>query len=488
MSWSLRIDRQMMADLQAHLFPGDDDEHGAVIGASVVTTTRGSRLLARRLFLAQEGTDYVPGQRSYRMLTAAFVRDCVLVCASQDLAYLAVHCHRGDERVYFSNDDLASHERGYPALLDILDGPPVGGLVFSRRAVAGEIGLRDGSRAVLGGAVVLDRPIRRLSAAPSPPPPHTDERYDRQARLLGDRGQAILAGQKVAVVGAGGAGSLIVEYLARLGVGSLVVIDPERLEASNLSRVVGSRRSDLHPLLTHHLMPRRVREFGKRRRTTKVEIARRVAVEAQPEIAFVGLACDVTMAEAAEELIDCDYLLLAADSMQARLLVNAVVHQYLIPGAQVGAKAQIDPKSGRVLDLFSVVRPLLPGCGCLWCNGLISRARLQDEATSPEQRRQQRYVEEAEVAQPSVITLNAVAAAQAVNDYLLTITGLLEPSPFVWTRMLPRAGEVVTEIPRRDEGCSECSSSRGRLGAGRLMPLPIRVPTSRSVFERSRSA
>jgi tRNA A37 threonylcarbamoyladenosine dehydratase len=59
--------------------------------------------------------------------------------------------------------------------------------------------------------------------------------------VFGDRGQALLAAQKVGVIGAGGAGSLVVEYLARLGVGHLVVVDPERIETTNLPRVVGGR-------------------------------------------------------------------------------------------------------------------------------------------------------------------------------------------------------------------------------------------------------
>ena len=40
--------------------------------------------------------------------------------------------------------------------------------------------------------------------------------------------------------------------------------------------------------------------------------------------------------------MDCDYLFLAADTMRARLLFNAIVHQYLVPGVQVGAKVHED--------------------------------------------------------------------------------------------------------------------------------------------------
>ena len=471
--WTLRLTAELMSELEAHLFPGDDDEHGAVIGAAVVSTDRGTRLLASHLFIAEDGIDYVPGRRGYRMLTAAFVRDCALACAEEDLAYLAVHCHRGRDRVAFSADDLASHARGYPALLDILDGPPVGALALARNAAAGDIWLPDGSRVALDQLTLTGRSTRCMRAAPLPRPPRASEHYDRQAQLFGDRGQALLAEQKVAVVGAGGAGSLIIEYLARLGVGELVVIDPDRIEPSNTSRIVGARRRDLRPLITHPLMPARVRAFGERHRTHKATIAERVAREAHPGIVYNGYASDVTRSNAAEQLIDCDYIFLAADSMQARLLVNAVVHQYLVPGVQLGAKVQVDKSSGEVLDVFSVVRVLVPGESCLWCNGLISASGLQEEATEPGQLRQQRYVEEAEVAAPSVITLNAVAAAHAVDNYLFAVTGLRRPCPLEWSKYFPLTGEATPEIPRRDADCRECSP-RFRLAAGRGRRLPVR--------------
>ena len=124
---SLRLPEAMATELKVHLFSSDGEEHGAVIGAAVVETGGGCRLLGRRLFLAADGVDYLPGSRGYRMLTADFVRRCALACADEGLAYLAVHNHAGPDRVAFSGDDMASHRRGYPALVDILDGPPAGG-------------------------------------------------------------------------------------------------------------------------------------------------------------------------------------------------------------------------------------------------------------------------------------------------------------------------------------------------------------------------
>ena len=463
----------MYRRLHCHLFPGDRDEHGAVIAATVVRTARGTRLLARDLFLAVDGVDYLPGQRGYRMLTAEFVMDCALHCAEHQLVYLAVHCHRGSDRVAFSSDDLRSHERGYPALLDILNGPAVGALVVASGAIAGDLWMPDRSRRELDTCIVGSRPTRRLTAAPPAPPTDAGEGYDRQARLFGDRGQAILRSLKVGIIGLGGAGSLVNEYLSRLGVGGIVSIDPDRVEPSNLPRVVGARRRDTQPWLTNPRMLSFVRRYGEGRRTAKVRIAKRVAREASPAIAYRAVHGDVADAMVAAELIDCDYLFLCADTAQARLVFNALVHQYLIPGVQMGAKAQVDPATGAIVDLFTVTRPVIPGQGCLWCNGLISPARLQEEATDPDDLERQRYVAGVGAAAPSVITLNAVAASLAVNDFLVQVTGLADARGLEWTRTLPRTGEVVLEEPRTDPDCRECSRA-GRLGAGDSLRLPVR--------------
>lgn len=476
--WSIHLAPEMVEQLLGHLFPGDHDEHGAVLGVSVVMTNRGVRLLGRRLYLARDGVDYIEGTRGYRMLTPEFVRDCALACEGDGLGYIAIHCHGGTGRVAFSQDDLASHERGYPALLDVLgDGLPVGALVFAQNAVAGDIWLPDGQRIEPEYARLLGSPIRQLRSGP-PLGAATDPTFDRQSRMFGDRGQAVLREQKVAVIGAGGAGSVIVEYLARLGVGHLVVIDPERIEISNLPRIVGSRRRDAWTWLTRAGRPTVLRQLGERLATPKVKIAERVARQANQEVRFDAIQGDITNGATAKYLIDCDYVFLAADSAQARLVTNAVVHQYLIPGVQVGAKVQLDG-DGQIIDIFSVVRPLEPGNGCLWCNQLISPARLQEEALTPEQRRQQRYVADAGVHAPSVITLNAVAASHAVNDYLIKTVGLAEPNKEqAWTRFHPAAGDpldrAVSESPRRDPACPECSST-GRLGAGERRRLPTRT-------------
>ena len=466
---SLRLPATMMADLHRHLFPGDGDEHGAVIAASVVATDRSYRLLGRRLHRAIDGTDYVPGKRGYRMLTPEFVRRCVRACAEEGLAYLAVHNHPGTHSVAFSSVDMASHRRGYPALLDILGGPPAGALVFAENAVAGDIWLSTHRQVTLDHAVVVGRTPQVLYPSP-PAPPQPDPEFDRQVRIFGDRGQHILASQKVGIVGAGGVGSLLNEYLARLGVGYLVVIDDDRLDTTNYPRLVGARPRDLAPRRIPAALARRAGWQP----APKVRIARRVARQAQLGVRFEAIAQDVTAPTAASRLIDCDAVFLAADTMRARLVVNAICHRYLIPVWQVGTKVHVDDATGQVEDLFSVVRHLVPGQTCLRCSNLIDDTRLAEEAASPQQRAAQRYIPE--VPAPSVITLNAVAAAHAANDYLLTTVGLTETSTTAeWVRHHPLQRRLAHLRPRQDPACIECT---GQLAAGPLAALPLRTSTT----------
>jgi tRNA A37 threonylcarbamoyladenosine dehydratase len=469
--WELVISDEHSDMLMGHLFSGDGDEHAAVILAGWHIRPNRVRLLVREVILAEEGRDHVAGQRGYKMTTAQFMKPLLRRAREQSLVFLSIHNHGGTDNVDFSHDDRASHERGYPALLDIVNGPPVGALVYARQAVAGSIWLPDGNKVILDWSTILASGRAVWRPKPVPRRESHDPKLDRQVRLFGAHGQAILQDCKVAIVGLGGAGSQLAELLARLGVGRFLLIDPDRADLSNLPRLVAARRSDV--LLSEAWTCRLpFQNLLKRLRRRKVDLALRNIRRANSQASVERVSRSVVDESVAKRLLEVDFIFLAADEMAARLVVNAITQQYMIPAVQVGARVVSDPTDGSVIDVFAVSRPMFPGSGCLWCNGLIDPARLAEEMTDVRQRRAQTYGTEAPA--PSVASLTALATADAVNLFQFHMTGLAHSgSHRVYRRFRPLRGDVRLEEPRRDPICPECGTnpgSRYALGDGARLP------------------
>jgi molybdopterin/thiamine biosynthesis adenylyltransferase len=70
-------------------------------------------------------------------------------------------------------------------------------------------------------------------------------RYRRNRETLSTADQLRLCRSRVAVIGCGGLGGYLIEQLARLGVGTLVVVDPDVFEEHNLNRQLLSTPADL---------------------------------------------------------------------------------------------------------------------------------------------------------------------------------------------------------------------------------------------------
>jgi len=316
---SLTIDERLFERLYAHLFQSDKDEHGAVIAAGLSQDGDNIRLLGRNLFLAEDGVDYIPGKRGYRCLTAQFVADTADFCCDEQLCYIAIHCHPGhrSDSVSFSGDDLASQERGYPAIVQ-MTGRPVVALVFAENAVAGNIWTADGILQLNFVNIVGSR-ATRLYPEPLVRKISRDLIYDRHARLFGDEGQAILKNLKVGVVGLGGGGSLVNEWLARLGVGHIVAIDFDKVEISNLPRIVGATRWDARYYLAKSRYPL-LQKIGRFLAAYKVNVAKRVAKRANPDMIYEAVIGDILDESTALKLKDVDFIFMASDTIKSRIL------------------------------------------------------------------------------------------------------------------------------------------------------------------------
>lgn len=142
------------------------------------------------------------------------------------------------------------------------------------------------------------------------------ERHSRQEAIIGAEGQARLASATVGIVGAGGLGSLAAELLCRAGVGTIIILDYDTVELSNLQRQALYEEADL----------------GKPKALAAAEHLRRIdpAVKAiahvkQASVATLGLLDD------AELILDC------TDNLQARLILNEYAMKRKVPFIYCGA-------------------------------------------------------------------------------------------------------------------------------------------------------
>jgi molybdopterin/thiamine biosynthesis adenylyltransferase len=464
----LRIGPSEYARLHRHLHRPDRDEHGAIILAGVHQGSGKLALLAREIHPLDDA-DFPPGKYGYRQFSASVLAALGNRANDQGLALVTCHSHPGaTTRNNLSSDDLASHRRVFPHLLDIV-GAPVGGIAFGTASAAGEIWAPSRDPVRLSGVQVMGAPLRRLQQEPESAAFATEERFDRQIRLFGAAGQQVLRRMRVGVIGVGGGGSMLVEQLAHLGVGTIVVVDFDVVKAHNLSRIVGASSRDA------------------RDRTKKVRVASRHVGRIDPNIRVVEVDGDIADHDVATKLTECDFLFLATDTITSRLVANAIVQSHLIPAVQIGAKVDLR-RRGDIESIYVAVRPFWPGQGCLDCAGLIDPMALRDEENTDQERAAQNYLDSPEVIDPSVVSLNGMAASAAVNVMLMSAVGLADENLLRHRLLDAQTGDWLALQPIRKDTCLWCGeSARSRYGLGDAAALPTRasMPRPRSSSTRA---
>lgn len=445
--------------VMAHLFRNDRREHAGVLLCGWAQHGKRILLVTREFVPARDGVDYTTTRDGHGRLEPLFIDDVLTRAKEQGLAYIAIHNHFSNDQVSFSKVDFASHEYGYPTLARLNAGLPVGAAVFGLNSIEVDLWMPGGRRHQLKTARVVGHEVRHLWAANSFAPASAyDEQFDRQLPFLRAGGQGLIAATTIGIVGVGGLGSQLLEPLVRLGFRHFVIIDPDRIDRSNYSRVHGVRLPDLPRLL--------------RKGTSKVKIAARLLSQITPDVTVEIVQADVAKGENYKHLLGCDFVFLAADTAEARLTCNAVAQQYFIPMLQLGTKVQIAADKS-LQGVFGAVRHIRPGCGCLWCNGLIDRVALANAGKSEAQRRAERYGVNAP--NPAVVTFNAEVAARGMNEFLVSyISDGLSRNASAYGLIDLLSGERDPLEPTRDPDCPFCSQAPGtHFGLAGARPVPV---------------
>lgn len=219
--------------------------------------------------------------------------------------------------------------------------------------------------------------------------------------LWGERGQRILGELCIGIAGLGGVGGILAEHLARLGVGTLVLVDYDHLEDVNFNRSQGASRADVAS------------------RALKVEVYARIAKDSAtaPHFRVFPFRASVAEAEGLKRLLDCDIVVGAADDAFARQVLDHAAYAHLIPVIDGGTTLVPDRISKLLVAGKSQVVAAGPGHPCLECQGVYT----QEEATvARESAGWGRYIDlpdnaedqlKEELRAPSVICNNGLVAS-----------------------------------------------------------------------------
>ncbi len=152
------------------------------------------------------------------------------------------------------------------------------------------------------------------------------KRYSRQIFIdeIGLEGQKKIMASKVLVIGAGGLGSPVIQYLVAAGVGTLAVADFDKVELHNLNRQVIHNENGVG--------------------TLKVKSAEVFINKLNHQVNFIGIDHKINELNAEEILSQYDIIVDGSDNFSTRYLVNDTcvkLGKVLVYGSILGFSGQV---------------------------------------------------------------------------------------------------------------------------------------------------
>ncbi|MCD8121326.1 MAG: tRNA threonylcarbamoyladenosine dehydratase [Clostridiales bacterium] len=158
--------------------------------------------------------------------------------------------------------------------------------------------------------------------------------FSRTERLLGQENMERLKNAKVAVFGIGGVGGYTVEALARSGVGTLILVDHDRVSLTNINRQIYA---------THKTIGR-----------YKVDVAEERILDINPAANVVKYQTFYTPETAAQfNFSEYDYVVDAIDTVTGKIELVSRAQAAATPIiSSMGAGNKLDPTAFRVADIY----------------------------------------------------------------------------------------------------------------------------------------
>jgi len=399
---SLRLAQKDHDALARHLLPGDGLE-------AVAVALCGRRRSGVRHALTVQRVVPIPSNeckvRTPDRVTWSTQRLIPLLeeAAGRDFAILKIHSHPGGYSQFSSVDDESDADL-FASVFGWTDSryPHASAIMLPGGRMFGRAAMRDGSFQPLDSILVpgddlhfwIPSDTGRVAAF-----------AERHAQLFGAGTTNRLRHMAAAVIGCSGTGTPLIEQLARLGFGRLVLVDPDFVEERNLNRIVNSSREDAY--LKRPKVEAMARAIAAMGFGTEVEI----------------FHADLATPAAVKAVAACDVAFGCMDGVEGRHMLNRLATHYVLPYFDIGVRLNADGIGG-ITEACGAVHYLRPDGSTLLDRNVYTPAQLKAaglKRTDPGAYREQLrvgYIHGVEEDRPAVISINMQMAAIAVNEFL----------------------------------------------------------------------
>lgn len=398
----LRLTQKDHATLVAHLFPGDGLE-------AVAVALCGRRRSDAHHCLTVQTVVTIPYNeckiRAPNCVTWSTKRLIPLLeaAAKRDLAILKIHSHPGGYGGFSSIDDDSDKDL-FNSIFGWTDSsfPHASAIMLPQGRMFGRAILPDASFQPLDSILVPGDNLHFWIPEHGGVLPSFSQRH---AQLFGSGTTRRLHEMSVAVVGCSGTGSPVIEQLARLGVGRLVIVDPDRVEEKNLNRILNATREDAYL------------------KRPKVEVMARAIAAMGFGTELEIIADNLATPQAVKAVAECDVVFGCMDGVEGRHLLNRLAAFYVLPYFDIGVKLEADGRGG-INEVCGAVHHVRPDGSTLQDRKVYSASQLKAAGlrrTDPKAYREQvrtGYIQGVAEDRPAVISINMQMASTAINEFI----------------------------------------------------------------------
>ena len=452
MQYSVTFTSAQFDKLRNHLFPGDNKEAVAIALCGRRASSNRHRLLVREIILIP----YHQCSRTSLQVnwSTNLLPKLLETATNQNLSILKIHSHPNDVNNFSITDDL-SDQNLFASVYGWTGGEcrHASAILFQNGTMIGRIIHPNGKFQpvnafnIIGDDIIIQDIEYSLRSVKS--------FGKRVAQTFGEGTYNKLRKMKIAVVGCSGTGSIVVEILARNGIGELILVDPDIIEEKNLNRIPNSFMTDA-----------KNKEF-------KVTVLQNAILKMKMGTKVTAINKTIFDPQAILAVAECDFVFGCMDEIEGRHVLNRLATFYSIPYSDLGVKLIADGKGG-IKDICGTIHYLQPGGSSLLTRKLYTIDQLRAESLQRtdldyyNKLKQEKYIVGANEDSPTVISVNMFVASIATNDFLARIHPFRnDPNSHFSVQRF----SLVNSFHFNEKDGTPCERLKKYVGRGDMIPL-----------------